>query len=64
MNSEREDEWLMQRPNTGVNANFPADGSHCVYITSAPGVCVPLGLDLEDKVSSVGPDQGAYCRFF
>ncbi|KAF2474991.1 uncharacterized protein BDR25DRAFT_311369 [Lindgomyces ingoldianus] len=59
---------LEKRANHGVylcvNANFPQDGSLCVHIVAPAGVCVPLGLDLEDKVSSVGPDQGAYCRFF
>ncbi|KAH7025092.1 uncharacterized protein B0I36DRAFT_353255 [Microdochium trichocladiopsis] len=36
---------------------------HCVHIVAPSGVCVPLADDLNDKVSSVGPDAGAYCRF-
>ncbi|KAF2728892.1 hypothetical protein EJ04DRAFT_407871, partial [Polyplosphaeria fusca] len=26
--------------------------------------CVPLGSDLNDKVSAVGPDPGSFCYFF
>jgi hypothetical protein len=37
---------------------------YCVDIESPPGVCVPLGDDLNDQVSSVGPDQGSFCYFY
>jgi hypothetical protein len=37
---------------------------HCVDIKSEASACVPLGADLNDKVSSVGPDKGSLCYFF
>ncbi|KAH7138462.1 hypothetical protein B0J11DRAFT_500681 [Dendryphion nanum] len=43
--------------------NFVSSG-YCVHIPAESGICVPLGSDLEDKVSSAGPDQGSYCYFF
>jgi hypothetical protein len=37
---------------------------YCVHINSAPSVCVPLAGDLNDLVSSAGPDKGSFCYFF
>ncbi|KAJ6582100.1 hypothetical protein B0H19DRAFT_1370243 [Mycena capillaripes] len=38
---------------------------YCVYITDAgPDECVNLGPDLNDQVSSVGPDPNQYCTLF
>jgi hypothetical protein len=37
---------------------------HCVDIKSEASACVPLASDLNDKVSSVGPDKGSFCYFF
>jgi hypothetical protein len=37
---------------------------YCVDIKSPSGVCVPLGDDLNDQLSSVGPDQGSFCYFY
>jgi hypothetical protein len=37
---------------------------YCVHIPSAPSECVPLAGDLNDLVSSAGPDQGSFCYFF
>ncbi|KAF1941876.1 hypothetical protein EJ02DRAFT_454713 [Clathrospora elynae] len=37
---------------------------YCVPISSPSGTCVPLGTDLNDKISSVGPDPGSFCYFF
>ncbi|KAJ1322819.1 hypothetical protein MN608_11665 [Microdochium nivale] len=55
---------LAKRANHGVyfctNRNWTG---YCVYITAPAGVCVPLASDLNDLVSSLGPDAGAYCRF-
>ncbi|KAK3936355.1 hypothetical protein QBC46DRAFT_419446 [Diplogelasinospora grovesii] len=56
---------LSKRATIGVflctDANFQG---HCVHIVSPTNVCVPLGSDLNDQVSSVGPDQDAGdCRF-
>jgi hypothetical protein len=35
---------------------------YCVYITDAgPGECVNLADDLNDQVSSFGPDPNQYC---
>ncbi|KAJ7811977.1 hypothetical protein B0H13DRAFT_2383527 [Mycena leptocephala] len=38
---------------------------YCVYITDAgPGECVNLADDLNDQVSSFGPDPNQYCYAF
>ncbi|KAF2821706.1 hypothetical protein CC86DRAFT_99600 [Ophiobolus disseminans] len=37
---------------------------YCVHIFSPQGECVPLAGDLNDLVSSAGPDQGSFCYFF
>lgn len=37
---------------------------YCAHITAPASVCVPLASDLNDKVSSAGPDPGAFCYFF
>ncbi|KAI7787706.1 hypothetical protein LA080_015075 [Diaporthe eres] len=59
------DHDLSKRANHGVylcvDAYFKG---YCVHITSPADVCVPLASDLNDKVSSVGPDTGGYCRFY
>ncbi|KAJ7631292.1 hypothetical protein DFH06DRAFT_1140545 [Mycena polygramma] len=40
-------------------------GLYCVYITDAgPGECVNLGPDLNDQVSSFGPDPNQSCYVF
>lgn len=56
---------LATRATTGVylcnDRNF---SGYCVHIPSAPSQCVPLAADLNDKVSSAGPDQGSFCYFF
>ncbi|KAJ4422066.1 hypothetical protein N0V82_003257 [Gnomoniopsis sp. IMI 355080] len=45
-----------------VDANWQG---YCVHITSPTYTCVPLAGDLNDKVSSVGPDSSAGdCRFY
>ncbi|KAJ7238169.1 hypothetical protein C8J57DRAFT_1246589 [Mycena rebaudengoi] len=42
-----------------------ADQKYCVYITDAgPGECVNLADDLNDQVSSFGPDPNQYCYAF
>ena len=56
---------LQKRANYGVYLCTDANwGGHCVHIIAPENTCVPLAADLNDKVSSVGPDAGAYCRFF
>ncbi|KAK7182808.1 hypothetical protein PSPO01_11147 [Paraphaeosphaeria sporulosa] len=56
---------MEKRANTAVylcnDRNF---SGYCVHITSPSGTCVPLASDLNDKVSSAGPDQGSLCYFF
>jgi hypothetical protein len=37
---------------------------YCKHISSPSGTCVPLGSDLNDKVSAAGPDVGSFCYFF
>ncbi|KAF2836628.1 hypothetical protein M501DRAFT_1018968 [Patellaria atrata CBS 101060] len=37
---------------------------YCVTIWSDSGICVPLGPDLHDQVSSLGPVQGTVCKMF
>ncbi|TAQ88780.1 hypothetical protein B7494_g2872 [Chlorociboria aeruginascens] len=37
---------------------------YCVDIKSPSGTCVPLGNDLNNQISSVGPDGSAICYFF
>ncbi|KAJ7314432.1 hypothetical protein DFH08DRAFT_1041590 [Mycena albidolilacea] len=38
---------------------------YCVYITDAgPGECVELAGDLDNQVSSVGPDPNQTCAFY
>ncbi|KAH7377721.1 hypothetical protein BKA66DRAFT_422165 [Pyrenochaeta sp. MPI-SDFR-AT-0127] len=37
---------------------------YCAHIPSAPSECVPLAGDLNNLVSSAGPDQGSFCYFF
>ncbi|KAK3948315.1 hypothetical protein QBC32DRAFT_269149 [Pseudoneurospora amorphoporcata] len=36
----------------------------CQHITSQSNQCIKLDSALAGQVSSIGPDQGAYCRFF
>ncbi|KAF2108176.1 hypothetical protein BDV96DRAFT_556608 [Lophiotrema nucula] len=54
-----------KRADTGVylcnDRNFEG---YCVHIDSPSGTCVPLGGDLNDKISAAGPDQGSFCYFF
>ncbi|KAF9731730.1 hypothetical protein PMIN01_10747 [Paraphaeosphaeria minitans] len=56
---------IEKRANTAVylcnDRNF---SGYCVHIPSPSGTCVPLASDLNDLVSSVGPDQGSFCYFF
>ncbi|MCJ1344316.1 hypothetical protein MMC31_002519 [Peltigera leucophlebia] len=55
---------LAKRANDGVylctDRNF---GGYCVHIVAPYYQCVGLGNDLNDLVSSLGPDSG-YCFFF
>ncbi|MCJ1259339.1 hypothetical protein MMC24_007176 [Lignoscripta atroalba] len=55
---------LVKRADNGVflctDRNF---SGYCVHIVAPLYKCVPLGGDLNDLVSSVGPDYG-YCFFF
>ncbi|KAK3401699.1 hypothetical protein B0T20DRAFT_492547 [Sordaria brevicollis] len=44
-----------------VNANW---GSPCQHITSQPNQCIGFDSTLDGRISSIGPDQGTYCRFF
>jgi len=37
---------------------------HCVDIKSPSGTCVPLASDLNNQVSSLGPDGSALCYFY
>jgi hypothetical protein len=38
---------------------------YCVHIKSQPNVCVPLDTDLNDKISSIGPDENSgLCYFY
>ncbi|KAK7753790.1 hypothetical protein SLS62_004155 [Diatrype stigma] len=56
---------LQKRATLGVYLCTDANWSgYCVHITAPDNVCVPLAADLNDLVSSVGPDSGAYCRFY
>jgi hypothetical protein len=56
---------LTKRATQGVylcnDRNFQG---YCVHINSAPSACVPLASDLNDKISSAGPDKGSFCYFF
>jgi hypothetical protein len=54
-----------KRATTGVYLCNDRDWQgYCVHIPSAPSECVPLAGDLNDLVSSAGPDQGSFCYFF
>jgi hypothetical protein len=56
---------LSKRADTGVYlCNDRNWTGYCVHITAPSGTCVPLASDLNDKVSSAGPDAGAICYFF
>lgn len=56
---------ISKRATTGVYLCNDRDWQgYCVHITSAPSDCVPLAADLNDLVSSAGPDQGSFCYFF
>ncbi|ORY62397.1 uncharacterized protein BCR38DRAFT_438365 [Pseudomassariella vexata] len=56
---------IKKRADFGVYLCTDANwGGHCVHIVAPENVCVPLAGDLNDQVSSVGPDSGAYCRFY
>ncbi|MDI1489081.1 MAG: hypothetical protein OHK93_008359 [Ramalina farinacea] len=65
MGVEAEQGGLVKRDNAGVylcdDINF---SGYCVHIVAPLYKCVPLGGDLNDQVSSVGPDKGPYCFFF
>ncbi|KAH7064252.1 hypothetical protein BKA63DRAFT_572168 [Paraphoma chrysanthemicola] len=37
---------------------------YCAHLQSEPSECVNLGADLNDLISSAGPDQGGFCYFF
>jgi hypothetical protein len=59
------DKNLQNRATTGVYLCNDRDWQgYCVHINSAPSECVPLAADLNDLVSSAGPDQGSFCYFF
>jgi hypothetical protein len=54
-----------KRATTGVYLCNDRDWKgYCVHINSAPSECVPLAGDLNNLVSSAGPDQGSFCYFF
>ncbi|KAH7392395.1 hypothetical protein DE146DRAFT_758117 [Phaeosphaeria sp. MPI-PUGE-AT-0046c] len=56
---------VTKRATTGVYLCNDRDWQgYCVHILSAPSDCVPLAADLNDLVSSAGPDQGSFCYFF
>jgi len=56
---------LAKRGDAGVyfcnDRNFQGQ---CVHIVAPEYTCVGLGPDLNDKVSSVGPDSPKYCLFY
>jgi hypothetical protein len=59
------DVTLDKRATTGVYLCNDRDWQgYCVHINSPPSECVPLAGDLNDLVSSAGPDQGSFCYFF
>ena len=59
------DVTLDKRATTGVYLCNDRDFTgYCVHIPSAPSACVPLARDLNNLVSSAGPDQGSFCYFF
>jgi hypothetical protein len=54
-----------KRATTGVYlCNDRGFTGYCQHITAPSGTCVPLASDLNDKVSSAGPDVGSFCYFF
>ncbi|KAK3488244.1 hypothetical protein B0T13DRAFT_520664 [Neurospora crassa] len=57
---------LDKRASLGVYIckDAPFVASTCQHIFSNPNECIALDGYLAGQVSSVGPDQGAYCRFF
>lgn len=56
---------ISKRATTGVYLCNDRDWQgYCVHILSEPSACVPLAADLNDLVSSAGPDQGSFCYFF
>ena len=56
---------IEKRATTGVYLCNDRDfKGYCVHINSPSGTCVPLASDLNDKVSSAGPDQGSFCYFY
>ena len=56
---------LQKRATTGAYLCNDRDWQgYCVHINSASSECVPLAADLNDLVSSAGPDKGSFCYFF
>jgi len=56
---------IEKRADTGVYlCNDRGFSGYCVHIVAPSGTCVPLASDLNDLVSSAGPDQGSFCYFF
>lgn len=54
-----------KRATTGVYLCNDRDFTgYCVHISSTPSECVPLAGDLNDLISSAGPDRGGFCYFF
>ncbi|KAI0446715.1 hypothetical protein F4803DRAFT_502116, partial [Xylaria telfairii] len=62
---EAANESLNKRANAGVylctDTYFTG---YCVHIVQPEFVCINLSGDLNDKVSSLGPDSPKYCLFY